>query len=82
MNIKEIYENTVCKQYHVRVHKGTLSPPLRRQSSSCIILLQHGWLLIFFLDIQYCNRFAETHGHFQLSYQITDRLLAAGNEKI
>ena len=22
-NIKEIYENTVCKQYHVRVHEGS-----------------------------------------------------------
>ena len=27
------------------------------------------------------NRFAETHSHLQLSYHITDRLLAAGNEK-
>ena len=25
------------------------------------------------------NRFAETHSNLQLSYQITDRLLAAGN---
>ena len=25
------------------------------------------------------NRLAETHSYFQLSYQITDRLLAAGN---
>ena len=27
------------------------------------------------------NRFAETHSHLQLSYHITDRLLAAGNKK-
>ena len=26
------------------------------------------------------NRFAETHSHLQLSYHITDRLLAAGNK--
>ena len=26
------------------------------------------------------NRFAETHSHLQLSYHITDRLLAAGND--
>ena len=26
------------------------------------------------------NRFGETHSHLQLSYHITDRLLAAGNE--
>ena len=26
------------------------------------------------------NRFAETHSYLQLSYQITDRLLAAGNK--
>ena len=26
------------------------------------------------------NRFAETHSHLQLSYNITDRLLAAGNK--
>ena len=39
------------------------------------ILLQHDWLLIFSRQ----NRFAETHSHLQLSYHITDRLLAAGN---
>ena len=42
------------------------------------ILLQHDWLL-------FCsrhNRFAETHSYLQLSYQKTDRLLAAGNKKI
>ena len=27
------------------------------------------------------NRFAETHSHLQLSYHITDRLLAAGNKE-
>ena len=41
------------------------------------ILLQHDWLLIFSRH----NRFAETHSHLQLSYHITDRLLAAGNKK-
>ena len=51
-----------------------LSPPLRRQSTY-EILLQHDWLLIFSRQ----NRFAETHSHLQLSYHITDRLLAAGN---
>ena len=40
------------------------------------ILLQHDWLL----DFSRHNRFAETHSHLQLSYHITDRLLAAGNE--
>ena len=40
------------------------------------ILLQHDWLLFFSRH----NRFAETHSHLQLSYHITDRLLAAGNE--
>ena len=40
------------------------------------ILLQHDWLLIFSRH----NRFAETHSHLQLSYHITDRLLAAGND--
>ena len=39
------------------------------------ILLQHDWLFIFSRH----NRFAETHSHLQLSYHITDRLLAAGN---
>ena len=39
------------------------------------ILLQHDWLLFFSRH----NRFAETHSHLQLSYHITDRLLAAGN---
>ena len=40
------------------------------------ILLQHDWLLFFSRQ----NRFAETHSHLQLSYHITDRLLAAGNK--
>ena len=40
------------------------------------ILLQHVWLLFFSRH----NRFAETHSHLQLSYHITDRLLAAGNK--
>ena len=40
------------------------------------ILLQHDWLLVFSRQ----NRFAETHSHLQLSYHITDRLLAAGNK--
>ena len=40
------------------------------------ILLQHDWLLFFSRH----NRFAETHSHLQLSYHITDRLLAAGNK--
>ena len=40
------------------------------------ILLQHDRLLFFYRH----NRFAETHCHLQLSYHITDRLLAAGNE--
>ena len=40
------------------------------------ILLQHDWLLLFSRH----NRFAETHSYLQLSYQITDRLLAAGNK--
>ena len=39
------------------------------------ILLQHDWLLIFSRH----KRFAETHSHLQLSYHLTDRLLAAGN---
>ena len=39
------------------------------------VLLQHNWLLIF----SWHDRFAETHSYLQLSYQITDRLLAAGN---
>ena len=42
------------------------------------ILLQHDWLLVFSRQ----NRFAETHSHLQLSYHITDRLLAAGNDKV
>ena len=41
------------------------------------LLLQHDWLLVFSRQ----NRFAETHSHLQLSYHITDRLLAAGNNK-
>ena len=40
------------------------------------ILLQDDWLLFFSRH----NRFAETHSHLQLSYHITDRLLAAGNK--
>ena len=40
------------------------------------LLLQHDWLLFFSRH----NRFAETHSHLQLSYHITDRLLAAGND--
>ena len=39
------------------------------------ILLQHDWLLFFSRH----NRLAETLSYLQLSYQITDRLLAAGN---
>ena len=39
------------------------------------ILLQHDWLLFFSRH----NRFAETHTYLKLSYHITDRLLAAGN---
>ena len=39
------------------------------------VLLQHNWLLVF----SWHDRFAETHSYLQLSYQITDRLLAAGN---
>ena len=42
------------------------------------ILLQYDWLLIFSRQ----NRFAETHSHLQLSYNITDRLLAAGNSYV
>ena len=42
------------------------------------ILLQHDWLFIFSRH----NRLAETHSHLQLSYHITDRLLAAGNDKM
>ena len=40
------------------------------------ILLQHDWLFVFSRQ----NRFAETHSLLQLSYHITDRLLAAGNK--
>ena len=40
------------------------------------ILLQHDWPLVFSRQ----NRFAETHSHLQLSYHITDHLLAAGND--
>ena len=39
------------------------------------ILVQHDWLLFFSRH----NRFTETHSHLQLSYHITDHLLAAGN---
>ena len=46
--------------------------------NACEILLQHDWLLFFSRH----NRFAETHSHLQLSYHITDRLLAAGNKYI
>ena len=42
------------------------------------ILLQHDWLLFFSRHY----RFAETHSHLQLSYHITDRLLAAGNKML
>ena len=37
------------------------------------ILLQHDWLIFF----SWHNRFADTHSYLQLSYQITDHLLAA-----
>ena len=42
------------------------------------ILLQLDWLLFFSIH----NRFAETHSHLQLSYHITDCLLAAGNNRL
>ena len=68
-----------------RVQPDTrLSPPLRRQSSfssaashQCLWDIAAAWLAVIFFS-RY-NRFAETHSHLQLSYHITDRLLAAGN---
>ena len=61
-----------------------LSPPLWKRRVSRAqprinvyeILLQHDWLLFFSRH----NRFAETHSYLQLSYHITDRLLAPGND--
>ena len=62
-----------------------LSPPLRRQSSfssaashQCLWDIAAEWLAVNFFSRH--NRFAETHSYLQLSYQITDRLLAAGNQ--
>ena len=62
-----------------------LSPPLRRQSSfssaashQCLWDIAAAWLALIFSRH---NRFAETHSHLQLSFHITDRLLAAGNKK-
>ena len=68
-----------------RVQPDTrLSPPLRRQSSfsstashKCLWDIAAAWLAVIFSRH---NRFSETHSHLQLSYHITDRLLAAGNK--
>ena len=78
-----IIQNVHEKYKHYESSLGCLrlygdSPVSRAQPriNAYEILLQYDWLLIFSRQ----NRFAETHSHLKLSYQITDRLLAAGNE--
>ena len=52
---------------------------LERSLASCLWDIAAAWLAVIFSRH---NRFAETHSYLQLSYQITDRLLAAGNNEL
>ena len=83
----EIYPNLKCiselfQMYTKSLDSFILASRTMESLGCCInayeILLQNGWLLFF--SRHTCNRFAETHSHLQLSYHITDRLLAAGNK--
>ena len=58
-----------------RLYEDSRVSPAKLRINAYEILLQHDWLLY----VSRHNRFAETHSHLQLSYHITDRLLAAGN---
>ena len=64
----------------LRLYGNSRVSPAQPRINAYEILLQHDWLLFFFS--RHINRFAETHSHLQLSYHITDRLLAAGNNHI
>ena len=59
----------------LRLYGDSRVSPAQPRINAFEILLQYDWLLIFSKH----NRFAETHSHLQLSYHITNRLLAAGN---
>ena len=60
----------------LRLYGDSRVSPAQPRINAYEILLQYYWLLIFSRH----NRFAEKHSHLQLSYHITDRLLAAVNE--
>ena len=59
----------------LRLYGNSRVSPAQPRINAYEILLQHDWLLIFSRQ----NRLAEMHCRLQLSYHITDRLLAAGN---
>ena len=76
---------SITRQWSLVQPDTQLSPPLWRQSSfssaashQCLWDIAAAWLAVIFFSRH--NRFAETHIHLQLSYHITDRLLAAGND--
>ena len=75
-----LYNWVLCNQTLSCLHLYGDSPVSQAQPriNAYEILLQHDLLLIFSRQ----NRFAETHSHLQLSYHITDLILAAGNKPI
>ena len=62
----------------LRLYRDSRVSQAQSRNNAYEILLQYDWLLFFHQH----NRLAETHSYLKLSYQITDRLLAAGNNVI
>ena len=78
------YYISITRKWNLVQPDTRLSPPIQRQSSfssaashQCLWDIAAAWLAVIFFSKN--NRLAETLSYFQLSYQITDRLLAAGN---
>ena len=75
-NLKSISE--LFKMYMKSLDYFILAPRDNRVSRAQLMRYSCSMIGCYFFSRN--NRFAETHSHLQLSYHITDRLLAAGNE--
>ena len=79
LDLLYMYKHHAIIESHATRHSAVsaFTETVEYLERSLASMLMRYWPLIFSRH----NRFAETHSHLQLSYHITDRLLAAGNNK-
>ena len=72
------WKDSILLYKHHAIIESRQSSFSNAASHQCLWDIAAAWLAVIFCSKN--NRFTETHSYLQLSYQITDSLLGAGNK--